>query len=118
MKRLLQGWVVALAIFCWPGCKQADPDVLPQKKMKTLLTDLLVAEELAHTRAAKDSTLSEKDETIKLYTQVLELHQTTRKEFLTSFDYYLSRPETARAMFDSLSNQVRRNFTMPTRKPE
>ncbi len=93
-------------------------DIIAREKMGNLLTDLVVAEEYAKSKVAKDSSLSVQQETLKLYAQVLELHKTTRQDFLKSFDYYISRPEVARALFDSLSVRVRSNFNQQVQKPQ
>jgi hypothetical protein len=103
-----------------PGCNNSTGKngIIAPEKMKSLLADIVVAEEYANTKVQKDSSLVLKDETIKLYTQVLELHQATRQQFLESFDYYLSKPEMARAMFDSLSINVRKAYMHATPKPQ
>lgn len=98
------------------ACSKTPGDIIPKKEMSSLMADLAIAEEYARSRVNKDSSLNEKDEIIKLYTQVLELHNTSRQQFLKSFDYYLSNPEIARAMFDSLSVQVRRTISVPAFK--
>ena len=100
------------------ACNTGSKNIIPREKMKSLITDLVVAEEFARGKVSKDSSLSERDETLKLYVQVLELHKTSRQEFMKSFDYYLARPEMARAMFDSLAAQVRRDFNQPLPKTE
>lgn len=107
---LLAGCVLFMA------CGKAPGNIIPKKEMSDLLAELAIAEEYARSKVNKDSSLNEKDEIIKLYTQVLELHKTSRRQFLESFDYYLSKPEIARTMFDSLSVQVRRMITVPAFK--
>lgn len=110
-KKILLLLVAACGLFA--ACNKGPKDIIPKKEMSDLMAELAIAEEYARSKVNKDSSLNEKDETIKLYTQVLELHKTSRKEFLKSFDYYLSKPEIARAMFDSLSVQVRRMIIIP-----
>lgn len=107
-------FLLLVAVCClFVACNKGPKDIIPKKEMSDLMAELAIAEEYARSKVNKDSSLNEKDETIKLYTQVLELHKTSRQEFLKSFDYYLSKPEIARAMFDSLSVQVRRMIIIP-----
>jgi uncharacterized membrane-anchored protein YjiN (DUF445 family) len=109
-------FLTSCILACSPG--SGKKDIIAPEKMKSLLKDMVVAEEYANSKVQKDSTLSVKDETIKLYTQVLELHQATRQKFLKSFDYYLSKPEIARAMFDSLSINIRKEYMQVSSKPQ
>lgn len=113
MMRSPEKLLLPLGLCLLMACNRGAKGILPRDKMGEVMTDLVIAEEFAHGKAMKDSSLNEKDETIRLYTQVLELHKTSRQEFMKSFDYYLSKPEIARAMFDSLSNQARRIMFKP-----
>ena len=77
--------------------------VLPQKKMQSILWDLLRADQfLADYVLNKDSTLNKKTESQKYYQEVFDIHNITREEFQRSFSYYQSHPALMKAIMDSI----------------
>jgi len=90
--------------------------VLPKDKMETVLWDMLQAERYRAT-FLKDSAKM-KTETFKLYAEVFAIHQITKDQFIKSYKFYMSRPDIARDMFDSLSTRAnRRREDMYKTKP-
>lgn len=109
MNRLL---LVCLSAFVWCLISCTDKDkipagVLPKDKMQKVLWDVIQAERYRET-FIKDSSKDLKAETFKLYAQVFEIHKVTKEEFAKSYKFYMSRPDIARDMFDSLATQANR----------
>ncbi|HEX6432271.1 MAG TPA: DUF4296 domain-containing protein [Niastella sp.] len=109
MNRLL---LVCLSAFVWCLISCTDKDkipagVLPKDKMQKVLWDVIQAERFRET-FIKDSSKDLKAETFKLYAQVFEIHKVTKDEFVKSYKFYMSRPDIARDMFDSLATQANR----------
>lgn len=81
--------------------------VLPQEKMEKVLWDMIQAERYTNT-FLKDSTHNLKEETFKLYAQVFSIHNVSKDQFIKSYKFYMSRPDIARPMFDSLATKANR----------
>ena len=109
MNRLL---LVCLSAIVWFLVSCTDKDkipagVLPKDKMEKVLWDMIQAERYRDTYV-RDSSLDLKKETFKLYAQVFEIHQVSKDEFIKSYKFYMSRPDIARVMFDSLATRANR----------
>jgi hypothetical protein len=90
--------------------------VLGKEKMQRVLMDMIQAERYRDGFISTDSTKDLKTETFKLYAQVFEINKITKEEFIKSYKFYMSRPDIAREIFDSLSsqaNKLRENFNKP-----
>jgi hypothetical protein len=109
MNRLLLVCLSAL-VWCLVSCTDKDKipsGVLPKEKMQKVLWDVIQAERFRET-FIRDSSKDLKAETFKLYAQVFEIHKVTKDEFIKSYKFYMSRPDIARDMFDSLATQANR----------
>jgi hypothetical protein len=110
MNRLLLTGIVVL-MWIVTGCSnkdQAPAGVLSKEKMEAVLWDIIQAERFTATFVAKDSSKNVREENFKLYSQIFSIHQVTKDEFITSYKFYLSRPDIARVLFDSLSTMANR----------
>jgi hypothetical protein len=109
MNRLLLVCLSA-CVWCLISCTDKDKipaGVLPKNKMQKVLWDVLQAERFRES-FIRDSSKDLKAETFKLYAQVFEIHKVTKDEFVKSYKFYMSRPDIARDMFDSLATQANR----------
>jgi hypothetical protein len=109
MNRLL---LVCLSAIVWCVISCTDKDkipagVLPKEKMEKVLWDMIQAERYRET-FVRDSAKDLKKETFTLYAQVFEIHQISKDEFVKSYKFYMSRPDIARTMFDSLATRANR----------
>jgi hypothetical protein len=109
MNRLL---LVCLSAIVWCAVSCTDKDkvpagVLPKDKMEKVLWDMIQAERYRES-FIRDSSKNLKTETFKLYAQVFEIHQVSKDEFIKSYKFYMSRPDIARIMFDSLATRANR----------
>jgi hypothetical protein len=81
--------------------------VLAKDKMEKVLWDMIQAERFRET-FIRDSSKDLKSETFKLYAQVFKIHKVSKDEFIKSYKFYMSRPDIARDMFDSLATKANR----------
>ena len=69
--------------------------------MKSLVFDLMKTDLYINNYILKDTTLKSKDQHIKMYNEVFNLHKTTRADFYASLNYYQKHPDVNKALFDS-----------------
>ena len=106
----MRSFVVILFLIVFvPSCnnKKKRLAVLPEKQMREVMWDMIRADEYVSDFIMKDSTRNKKNESIKLYDEIFEVHKITREEFKKSLDYYSSRPDLFKPIIDSLA--VRKN---------
>jgi hypothetical protein len=109
MNRLLLVCLSAIVCFlvCCTDKDKIPAGVLNQDKMEKVLWDMIQAERFRET-FIRDSSKDLKAETFKLYAQVFEIHKISKDEFVKSYKFYMSRPDIARGMFDSLATKASR----------
>jgi hypothetical protein len=93
------------------SCKEEnDPpgDLIPSKKMETIIWQLIEADQYVINIIAKDSTKNLAAERVKLYSKVFELNSTNRAVFNNSYKYYMGRPDISKIMFDSIAVRASR----------
>jgi ABC-type nitrate/sulfonate/bicarbonate transport system ATPase subunit len=78
-------------------------DIIPRKKMETILWQLIQSDEYTTFIITKDSSKNAINERIKLYQEVFALNKTTKEQFRESYQFYLGHPEIAKVMFDSIA---------------
>ncbi len=89
------------------GCRDDRPgEVLPDAKMRSVLYDLLRADELTAQYVMRDSSWAALDKRAPLYQQVFQTHGVTKEQFRKSLDYYETKPAKMKALIESLSVQV------------
>lgn len=99
---------LALLLVAYSACTDKNripSDILPQNKMQDLVWDVMIAEEYSKQLRITDTSRNKdfkKARTI-LYRQVFDLHKTTRQDFVKSFNYYSSRPDLTKVLFDTLT---------------
>lgn len=92
--------------------------IIQKDTMRNILWDMIQADQYAKLYLVKDScTINVKDETIKLYQQVFQIHHTTKDDFDKSYKYYLAHQDLNKLIFDSLSTQILRDRHQPTFNP-
>lgn len=109
MNRLLLVCLSAI-VWCVVSCTDKDKvpaGVMPKEKMEKVLWDMIQAERYRET-FVRDSAKDLKKETFTLYAQVFKIHEISKEEFVKSYKFYMSRPDIARTMFDSLATRANR----------
>ncbi|MDP9229987.1 MAG: DUF4296 domain-containing protein, partial [Bacteroidota bacterium] len=87
--------------------------ILPEPKMGNVLWDLIRADEFV-LNYVHDSTRSKKQESIKLYQQVFQIHKITKEEFEKSFSFYKKHPEILQPLLDTLERRKKREIEKET----
>jgi hypothetical protein len=112
--------IFVVIFFAALGCvdKESIPKGIIQKdSMRAILLDMMLADQFAKQYILKDTSKARaKNETRKLYQEVFQLHHITKDEFQKSYQFYISRPDLAKPLFDSLSlyaNNQRRDMYKP-----
>lgn len=109
------GIVMMAGIVSCSDKEKIPAGVLSKVEMESVLWDMIQAERF--TAAFKnDSTHNLKAENFKLYAQVFAVHDISKQDFIKSYKFYLSRPDIAKVMFDSLntrSNRLREDMYKP-----
>jgi Domain of unknown function (DUF4296) len=100
--------VLILLLCCVAGAGCSDKNTVPggilsKDKMEQVMWDMAQADQYAALYLAKDSAhIDRKAETLRLYAEVLRLHEVTPEEFRKSYRYYLDHPELNQLLFDSV----------------
>ena len=96
---------ILLTLLLLAGCAGKDKvtsGIIPIDKMKTIVWELIQTDTYTDLYLGKDSASTARLETLRLYTQVLQLHQVSREDFRKSFQFYIDRPDLSRELFDSV----------------
>lgn len=95
--------LVALVVAC--GSKSDVPkSVLPKEKMEDVMWDMLRADEFVKEyMLARDSSLRDTAEYIKMYERIFRLNKTNREQYAESFTYYRTHPKLMKEILDSLN---------------
>lgn len=99
--------VIVCFLVCCTDKDKIPAGVLNQDKMEKVLWDMIQAERYRET-FVRDSSKDLKAETFTLYAQVFAIHKISKDEFIKSYKFYMSRPDIARGMFDSLATKASR----------
>lgn len=118
--------VLALMAFIVFGCTnttKVPKDILPKKKMEVVLWDIIQAERFSVLFLLKDSASKNVQlEKFKLYDQVFKLHKVSKEDFIESYKYYLSRPDMAKIIVDSIAAKAERqkaeSYSRPAAVPK
>jgi len=108
--------MLCVILFCFSACGQKNnrhTGIIPREKMEMLMWDLTVADEYATTKSEKDTTIKQKDERLKLYGEIFQLHQTNQQQVRESLRYYMGHPEIFKVMNDSISARAQRTRYLP-----
>jgi hypothetical protein len=110
--RIVYLLIIILLVFACTKKDKIPGDVIPQQKMEKVLWDMILADRFAAQFLVKDSSkINLKAKTFELYEQVFQINGISRENFISSFKFYMSRPDISKIMFDSIS--VRANRMKP-----
>ncbi len=102
--------IVLICVFISCSNNKVPKGILPKPKMENVLWDLMRADEFVMNYVRKDSTRSKKQESIKLYQQVFQIHKITKEEFEKSFSFYKKHPEILKPLLDTLESRKKREI--------
>src|SRR5215813_352679 len=103
MKLLLSIGFLFIIFSC--ARKDKHGSILPEKKMRDVMWDMIRADQYATDYLLRDSTKKRKEESVKLYDEIFRIHKITADEFKKSLAYYSSRPDLLRDIIDSLATR-------------
>jgi Domain of unknown function (DUF4296) len=120
---MLNKWISLLIIF-FVSCNSSGVPggVMPVNTMKAVMWDVIQADEFANLSIAKDSSKNLKQETLKLYSKVFDMHKISNEDFERSYYYYREHPDKEKELLDSLqtygnkmreANYLRPKLTLP-----
>jgi hypothetical protein len=85
-------------------------DIIPPDSMQMIMKDLIMAAEYTSQYIAKDSLRPDKVKANQdLLEAIFKLHHTNRTAFRESLNYYESRPDLNKRIFDSLAVYANRH---------
>jgi hypothetical protein len=117
---------ICLCLFACTNRRSVPPGIIQPDSMQVILRDVILADQFATQYLLKDSLLKDsvhrnvKAETLQLYETVFRLHKVSREVFRKSMDFYYSRPDLVKTMFDSLAayeTRHRNELYMPRNTP-
>lgn len=99
----MKGILVLFFTSCLLSCGSPVPnDIIQPAQMKSVLWDLMQADEMADFYAVKDSSVTANARRVDLYQKVFTIHQVTRDDFQKSLRYYENNPSKLKIVLDSL----------------
>jgi Domain of unknown function (DUF4296) len=109
--RVLFFLLLAALLAACTNSNAVPADIIPGKKMETILWQLMLSEEYENKQLAKDSSKKSSTEKMKIYQQVFELNGTSVSEFKKSYQFYMAHPDISKIMFDSIAVRALRERT-------
>ena len=95
--------LLSILYFSCSHKEKKDAAIIPEKKMREVMWDMMRADQYITDYAVKDSAFNRKEESLKLYRQIFLLHNISADQFKKSLAYYGSRPDLLRPILDSLA---------------
>lgn len=95
--------LITLAVAC-TNKNKIPSDVMKQDKMEAVMWDMILADRFSSQFLERDSVAKKniKTENLKLYERVFQVHHISKDEFIRSFNFYLSRPDLNKVIFDTM----------------
>ena len=107
-------YLIAILLFFY-ACtnKHVSPRILSEPEMQKVMWDIMLVEEYANIKTARDSIKNIDNDRLNLYLKVFQLHNISKEDFKASFKYYSSKPNLMKIVFDSLSARGERERRIP-----
>jgi hypothetical protein len=97
--------IVCVCLVLMVSCGDKMPDnVMGPAKMQAVLWDKMQADEMADYYVTTDSTWNNPQKRQQLYRAVYQVHNITKEQFETSYNWYLTHPSKLKAILDSLQS--------------
>lgn len=96
------------------GCSGPVPKgIINQEEIQAIIYDLMQTDEYLSTQL-NDTAINEKMQRSIYYEQVFRLHNTTRKSFYSSYQFYQKRPDLHKKIFENISDSILRKLADTT----
>lgn len=106
--RRMTGWLIVLAFAACTNHTKIPEGIIAQPRMEKILWDMVQADRYVNTfimAQPKDSPSVKKEKAAIFYERVFALNKISREQFLTSYKFYLGRPDITKVMFDSIASR-------------
>lgn len=100
--------IVFVSLLSCSSKNKAPSSIIQPEEMKSVLWDVMRAQNLAISVSRSDTTTNTIAETKALTQRIFEIHKISAEDFNKSYNWYLRHPELMKVMFDSLYNQKQR----------
>ena len=92
-----------LILSCRSDKKQPE-GILPEKKLRVVLWDMMRADQfLTDFVFSRDTSLNKLNESMLVYNRIFAIHRVTKEEFQQSFRYYKEQPGLLKGLLDSVA---------------
>lgn len=100
--------LLLVTIFACNDNKEVPKDILSKDKMRSVMWDMLRTDEWVSYEHTQDTTVDRYKRSLELYQKVFQINGVTASQFKKSFQYYQTRPDLLKPLFDSLQRKVPR----------
>lgn len=109
------GYLFLMLIFlgACSGKQKVPKNILQPEEMKQVLWDVFLAEALANQLASTDSSIVANDKIKEFTRNTFEVHKIDEQQFLKSYNWYVSHPETFSSILDSLQRSKSEAMNRP-----
>ncbi len=100
--------IVFFSLISCSSKNKAPSSIIQPEEMKSVLWDVMRAQNLAISVSRSDTTTNTIAETKALTQRIFEIHKISKEDFDKSYNWYLRHPDLMKVMFDSLYDQKQR----------
>ena len=101
----LNSWLLLMFILFSCNTITVPKDVLPEKKMRAVLWDMMRADEWVNYERNRDTAVNQVTRSKELYQQVFQINGITAAQFKKSFQFYQNHPDLLKPLLDSLQKR-------------
>lgn len=95
-------YLLTITLMLFVSCKSEIPSgVIPPEAMKSIIFDLMVAEQIERADTSSATRLHLRDSTTRTIKEVLAIHKVSKTDYMKSLDFYESDPHLLKKLLDS-----------------
>ena len=97
--------IAVIVLIAIVSCKKksSENDILKMNDMKTVMWDMINADEWFNQIPIKDSLQRTRQTNIRFYEQIFASHKITKKQFYSSYQFYEKQPDKMKILLDSVN---------------
>ncbi|MBI1779816.1 MAG: DUF4296 domain-containing protein [Sphingobacteriales bacterium] len=108
--------IIIAAIACADKRQEKPKNLLNKTSMTAILSDVLVADAVATEIKTRDSLINLNALSAAYYQQIFKIHNISKEQFTSSYNYYVSHPDEFKEVLDSATNVLNKKMASD-RKP-